>query len=542
MRRRIRTTCTASIVGMGLLLSLSVGAQQTKQEVGASPTAQAHFDVQEFRVLGNSLLSRRTIESAVYSFAGPGRTAADVQAARSALEDAYRAAGYGAVFVDVPEQDVTQGVVRLKVTEGKLDRVRVVGAQYFSARDIKSAIPAATSGMSPHVPSLQSQLSSLNQVTRDRAVTPVMKMGRTPGTVDLDLRVVEDLPLHGSLSVNDRYTADTSRSRIGASLSYDNLLQRAHSIALQYQVSPEEPSETQVWAATYALPIPDTGWLLALYAVRSDSDVAAIGALSVLGKGRIQGVRAIRRLPGNARFSQSLTLGLDHKDFLEDIRLDVSNGLLTPIEYWNASLLYSGALRGESTNSSFDLGLGLGPRRLGTTAQEFADKRFKGRSNYWYLRSNIRHTRNLPTGFSVAGRLSWQYAPAPLISNEQFSMGGAESVRGYLEAQEFGDYGFSASLELHSPSLLKYIGGGAKALDLFAFYDVGVTSIHDPLPENGVRAAQTDRFDLASVGLGLRFLGYHGLDLALDWAYPLVSADTVDAGDDRLHFDVRYNF
>ena len=120
----------------------------------------------EIRVLGNSKLPALAVETAVYPYVGPGKTIEDVEAARQALEASYRLAGYSTVYVDIPEQTVDDGIVRLKVTEGRLARVRIEGAKYFSARRIRAALPGATAGEVPNIPELQRDLASAQH--RDR--------------------------------------------------------------------------------------------------------------------------------------------------------------------------------------------------------------------------------------------------------------------------------------------------------------------------------------------------------------------------------------
>ena len=137
--------------------------------------AAAQFDVMEYRVLGNTLLPNPSIERAVYPFLGPGKTFADIESARQNLEQIYRDAGYGTVFVDVPEQQVDGGIVRLRVTEGKLDRVHVTGARYYSNGRIRQSLPALTQGAVPNLPEAQAQLASLNRLSADRSVVPVLK-------------------------------------------------------------------------------------------------------------------------------------------------------------------------------------------------------------------------------------------------------------------------------------------------------------------------------------------------------------------------------
>ena len=80
-----------------------------------------------------------------------------------------------------------------------VDRVRTQNTRYFSNRWIRESLPELQAGNVPRLPELQAELAALNARTPDLAVTPVLKAGRTPGTVDINLKVVDTLPLHESL-------------------------------------------------------------------------------------------------------------------------------------------------------------------------------------------------------------------------------------------------------------------------------------------------------------------------------------------------------
>src|SRR5580698_3127814 len=179
---------------LGMLFCLTVGSPAAS---AAPAKPDATFDIDEFRVLGTSALPQTSIERAVYPFLGPNRGIETVKQAADALEKAYKDAGYGAVYVDIPEQEVSEGLVRLKVTEGKLEAVHVRGERYYSRRQILAALPALQTGTSPDLPVLQQELAALNSRTPDRQVTPVLKAGSEPGSVDVDLDVKDSLPLHG---------------------------------------------------------------------------------------------------------------------------------------------------------------------------------------------------------------------------------------------------------------------------------------------------------------------------------------------------------
>ena len=527
------------LVVSGICAAQEAGTAATAAEPATA--APEVFDVMEYRVLGVAKLDVREVERAVYPHLGPAKTVADIEQARAALELAYRNAGYGTVFVDVPEQDVNEGVVRLRATEGRLDRIRITGAHHFSANDIREAVPSATRGAVPDLPALQSELASLNGQTRDRAVVPVLKAGRTPGTVDLELKVDDHLPLHGGFDVNDRYTAETSELRAGAQFSYDNLFQARHSLSVQFQTAPQEPDESRVFAATYAMPLGEGGRSLAFYAVDTDSAVTAIGALSVLGAGRIYGARFIQPIPEVGELFSSFSLGVDYKDFSEDIQIDPETGLSTPISYPLWSLAYQGATKTEFSKLGFSMMVGFGTPRLGASAQEFADRRYLASPSFMYLRGSFNYEHQLPWGFTGVLRAAGQFTPQPVVPNEQFSIGGADSVRGYLESAQLGDYGYSSTFELRTPGLLSRLGEHAPFLQLLAFFDAGVVRIQEPIRDLDGNATQTTHFDLSSYGIGMRAAAA-GFEASLDYATPLVPSGTTLDGDSRIHFGVRYGF
>ena len=502
----------------------------------------APFDILEYRVEGNTVLAPSLIETVVYPHLGPGKGIKDVEAARTVLEKAYHDSGYLTVFVDIPEQEVKAGLVRLRATEGKVERLRVVGARYFSPGRIKSITEQLDEGSVPYWPEVQKGIAQVNS-SPDRRVTPILRAGRSPGTVEAELKVDDQLPLHGSLELNDRYSANTSRTRLSANARYDNLWQREHSLTLGYQTSPQEPSESSILSATYLAPL--AGRYLAVYGVHSESDVGAVGDVNVVGKGDILGLRYIWPLRGLPDWNHSLTLGMDYKDFQESTAVQGADQINTPISYLSFSLAYSGTLKGEGGSTQLGAALNFGVKGLadeviectpGVFVNEFACKRYLGRPNYMILKLSGLHTRDLGGGWSLMGKAQAQLASGPLISNEQFAAGGADSVRGYPESTALGDDGIQGGLELLAPNQGPRLSTGITLLQPLVFVDAARLRVQDALP------AQTDRYTLASAGLGLRLKALGGLLMDLDVARPFTNAGQVRKGDTRLHFRLAYEW
>jgi len=507
------------------------------QPAGAQPATEPAeagkdqtFPVMEYRVLGNTSLPVIDVERAVYPFLGPQRAMKDIEAARAELEKIYHEKGFGTVFVDIPEQNVSDGIVRLHVTEGRLRKVTVSGERYFSGREIKAQVPSAQQGTVPNLPQVQKELNALNTQTPDRFVAPVLRAGPVPGTVDLDLKVQDHVPFHGSIEVNNQRTPDTKPLRALATLSYDNLFADLDHFGLQYQGSPQDRSEVQVGVISYIAKVGASG-LLSFSFIDSDSNVATLGTLGVIGKGKIVGVHYTQTLQASQAGSQSLTFGGDYKDMTQSIETAPDSSLDSPVAYINWSAGYSASMRAGAKLWGFDLTSNFGIRGLANRDTDFANKRYNASPDYFYLRSDLSMLTNLPWHFTGLIRLSGQYSAEPLISNEQFTVGGVDTVRGYLEAEDLGDLGGHATVQLNSPELSLF--GKRLRLTTFTFFDAARVSTIDPLPGEPINAA------LRSAGAGLNLIFLDQFTGVLIWADPLVDGLRTSRGDSRLLFSVK---
>lgn len=516
----------------------TVGAQAAsnvmpdKAEVSAS-AAQPRFDVLDYQIEGNTVLDDETLEKAVYAFLGPDKTVEDAEAARASLESAYRKAGYPTVVVAIPEQDVNAGAVRIDVVEGRIETLYVSGSRYYALGKIRDGVPALSEGQVPHMPQVQEQMSSLAQQATDRNVTPIFRAGSTPGKMEVELRVKDELPLHGNIEMNSRNSEYTSYSRLAASLRYDNLWQKFHSASLQYQVSPQESEEVEVWSGTYVLP---SGWAdtkLALYGIGISSNTQLgvnVGGLSVVGAGSIYGARLLKPLPGFTGFLQNLTAGFDYKSFDQQSGQRNSN----PISYATFMAAYEGSWRGAIYMSVLNLATHFSFRGLGNDVDQFARKH--GNANFLYLTADAKHQQLLPWDFRLQARLGGQASSSALISNEQFSAGGPLSVRGYHQTQLLGDHGVNLSFELHSPRLLPDDWEGVQNLRLLGFFDWASLWTNAPIAPTSHSAR------LASSGLGLRAQWFKHFIGELDWSYPFYGQNTIEAGQQRIDFRMLYEF
>jgi hemolysin activation/secretion protein len=241
-------------------------------------------------------------------------------------------------------------------------------------------------------------------------------------------------------------------------------------------------------------------------------------------------------MPSADGFFQSFSLGIDRKDFGEDLKVGGA-GISSPIEYYPLSANYAATWLHEKTafteaNASLTYGL----RGLGSNQSDYSAKRFGSNGSFVILKGDVSHTRDLRNGSQLFGKLQGQLADKPLINTEQFSGGGLSTARGYLESTALGDNALFATAEYRTPSLF----GKADAKDaendnpdewrFHAFVDAGALSIYDALP------GQTKTSFLVSTGLGTRMRYRKHFNSSLDLAIPLHEIPPVEQGDIRVTF------
>ncbi|HEX7853765.1 MAG TPA: ShlB/FhaC/HecB family hemolysin secretion/activation protein [Sphingobium sp.] len=536
----------ASSIGV-LAATLAMGAPMAAQAQMANsgavssadqPTAQ--FDIRAFQVRGNTVLSPDKVERAVYPFMGPGRSEADVESARAALQKAFEDAGYVAVSVSVPEQAVDSGILMLEVQPQAIGQLLVEGDTGHADR-VKAQAVSLVPGTTPNITAFQRDVIAMNQKA-SRRVTPELKAGVAPGTLDVVLKVEESSAWHASAELNNFSSAATTDLRAAATIRYDDMWGRGDSLSLSVQTAPQRRDDGTVFSGNYLMRL-GQGTQLMLYGVHSDSDIAVVGGTSVIGKGNIAGVRLIQSLGTGEGFYHALTVGADWKDFSEDLRLG-SDRTSIPIKYLPVTLSWRGDWSSDRRVSSVTLSGIFGTRGIGTPGgfstdgcvvdvAHFDCKRYQAQPNFIILKSEAETTLNLKGGLQFNARFAGQWSPDPLIANEGFSLGGMGNVRGYYETESLADYGFAYQGELRSPNLGEVFKlSSLDEMRFHGFWDIGLGRIHQPLD------GQQSRFKLMSIGGGARIKLLKYLNGAVDVGTPLFSGPESKSGDIFARFRI----
>lgn len=537
----------------GWLLLLSGLAQQ------AGAQEDERFEIRRFAVEGNTLLPAGRVAELTAPFAGKGRVYGDVQRALEALEGAYRRAGYNTVQVHVPEQELTQGIVRLVVSEGTIGKVTVSGNRRFSTANVRAGLPALQEGAVPNA-RLLSENIQLSNDNPAKQVVVTLGVGADDKTIDAKVSVAEDDPQKFVVSYDNTGTKATGRSRTGIAYQHANLFDRDHLLTLAYTFSPDAPAgvKVDIYSFAYRLPLYALGDSIDVIYGNSNVDTPSAQAtgFGLAGKGEVAALRYNHYFPRQGEFSAKLSLGLDYKYF--NTRCSI-NGVPQPIDpplpalpsctpYTTRpiSATYAGQWQGVGAMADYSLGLAynlpLGSRyrysggfdRYSTIANRPVSDHFT------ILRLGASYMTTLFTDWQARMAFAGQYSNNGLVPGEQFGMAGSNAVRGFGERAVTADIGHLANLEAYTPDFAKAlrIPGNLRGIlfyDLARGRNLGVAS---------ATAATAARLGIAAGGLGLRYNFQKDVSVRADVAEVTKAgpAGTESRGDWSGHVNMLFSF
>jgi hemolysin activation/secretion protein len=589
-------------------------------EAAADPTAGGKtnapgLEVAGYLVEGNTVLPDDQLDGIFSKYTGPAISIDQIRAALGELQLTYREYGYVTVGVALPRQQVTNGIIRVQVTEGRLGEITVVGNRHFSSDNVRRALPGLATNELPNTKWLQPEIDRAN-ANPDRQIYPKILPGAIPGTSTLMLQVEDQLPLHGHLELNDKATPDTPRTRIDSALQYNNLWQLNHQVGIGYTFSPQamkpdneglrfyDQPAVASYSGYYRIPLgaptslrqtyehmpanfgydeathrfnlpPLTGSPeFIVYASRSTTDTGArygpvstfvdTATLSVTSQDAERDPSATANI--GARFifpfrewhgiQSSFSAGFDFKSYrlqtfvtnfvteTQPSNPPPNNILVVTNSTYNAnSAVYAPLTVGWSGtrfdalgSSSFGLNGSLYLAMLSSSdasIQALAGSTEAG-GNYATLNFNLGREQKLPWNWSLLARANGQWSSKPLISNEQFALGGVSSVRGYYEGDEEGDSGWSASLEMRTPFLQTQVATITDFVPTWlrgsVFVDYGQRYLLDPAP--GVSRVRS----LMGSGFGLSANINNHLEARVAVAWPMFDSPNTHAGLPFVHF------
>jgi len=455
----------------------------------------------------------------------------------------YQKRGYINSIAIIPDQKVIDGIIHIKVIEGRLTSIQIFDNKHVSTTYIIDRLEPVMEkkGRILNVyeleKSLQECIPLLTRNPRIKKIENRLMPGISMGEATLEIHVKEERIMQLKLNANNHHSP--AIGSYCAEIGFRHLNPLGFGDAIHFQYGMTEGLDDM--AFNYHFPITTRASLI-LAADRSESVIIVdpIDQFDITNE--------------VTRFSMGLKWPffqrLSHK-FSMTVRLERLHSKTTiegnnPLE-----------LGGADENGESDLCIAhcihewihrsnnqiLGIRSTASFGLDAFDATINdngpdGRFATWLIQTQyLRHLDYWDS--EIIARLDVRYSNKQLMPSQKFALGGAESVRGYRENRMTSDDGQLFSFQVQKPLIRLPISGLSQTTeDGFligaCFFDYG--SAHnvddvDPTPNN-----------ISSIGTGLHWHINSGIFAKIYWAYALRDLEKPeqdDIQDDGIHFQLQ---
>lgn len=496
-------------------------------EVASGQGAEPRFLLREVLFEGNDLFTDEALRAIAAPWLDQPVTRGDLETLRLTLTRHYEEAGYPNSGALLPGQHIHDGRVTYRIVEGRLSEVRVTGSGDLHPDYVGNRILMGLADRPLHTPALAERFQLLLTDPLIERLHGTLRPGGHPGESLLDLSVTRARPYSFALQL-DNYRAPSTGAEAGRLIgSYRNLTGWGDALSLEVARS------QGAWEGDIAWSIPinarDTRLGLSYSRVQSSVVEEPLHQVDIDSRANIWALNIDHPLRRSATERLGLSGGLERRDSQtwllgrgEPLSLGVESDGRSNLSVLRLAQDYS--LRSPDSSfaarSTFRIGLDA---FNATRHEELPDGRFVS----WVMQ--LQQAWRWETGGQLILRGDFQWANERLLPLEQFSVGGAASVRGYRENQLLRDQGYFVSAEYRHPIDLD---SSEHLLHWVVFSDAGAA---------WNRGERNETSRLWSVGIGLRW-DWGPLHLTADWGHALESVPKpfeVNLQDDGLHLGLR---
>lgn len=422
------------------------------------------------------------------------------------ITDHYRRAGYLLSYAMVPPQDVKAGIARIVVVEGRISQVQIEGDD--ASRPAIEAIARPLIHVGPlRTPELERAIGLIRDF--NGVIVSDVSLARSPDDpAQHSLKILLRRDRARALAyLDNRGTDPAGRLRFYSSMSLASLITPGDQLRVDLFAIPGRHYRYTYGLVAASVPIGGDGWKLGISASAGDNGQRSSGNRI---DGRSTNLAAQLSYPivrgrsltlvGKVSLNDWRSVGDEDHDRNQRDRLRVARiGL--DISNENIS-----RLTGEIAISH---GLGFG--NMTRVGDPLASRPDAG-GRFTKAAFTVQLSHPLSDRVTVQGIVAGQISDRPLLSAEEFALGGNRLGRAFDFNEVTGDRGAAAGLELaYRLDGLKNI---IDRLELFGFVDAGVAG------QNGSNSGLPKSRSLASAGVGSRF-SMAGISFSAEIGVPL---------------------
>ena len=486
--------------------------------------------VKQFAVVGSTVFSATELAEVLKPFTNRPISFAELLEVQTTVTQLYFDQGYLTSGAFIPPQTLQDGTVTIEVIEGQVEEIEISGLERLNSSYIRSRIESGI-----QTPLNQNQLFQYLQLLQlnplIERLSANLTAGTRPGLSRLEIEVEEAPAFFAQLSADNLRSPSVGTVRLQATTSHNNLTGFGDRLNVTYYRT--EGSDT-LDDLSYTIPINSKNGTISLRHRHTSSEIIEEPFNEIDIDTNYRTYEISFRQPIYQTPSREIALGLtgsveESKTTLLGEPFPGSIGAEDDGEINISSLRFFQEYASRSTTdvfvarSEFYLGINV----FGATVNNQAPD-----GRYFSWRGQAQYLRLLAPETVFLIRSDIQLAPISLFPQEQFSLGGGLSVRGYRQDVLLADNGVFISSEFRFPILR--VRNWDASLQLTPFVDFGTVWNSNEL--------ELIEDTLSSVGVGLRFQVGSRFSAQLDWGIPILDID--NNGDslqeEGIYFYLRY--
>lgn len=409
------------------------------------------FLIDKVDLTGNTLLDYRKKSKVISPYLQQCLTLNDMQEIAKSITNNYIEKGYVTSQAIIPEQDLSNHKLVIKIIEGRIKDISINGV---SSRLIDIIFPSFKEKIL-NLRDLEHGLEQLNRLTTAQYtldIQPSDSVGYSSVTIN---RKAKKLPLKNRLTIDNSGTETTGKILLTNTTTIDSLFGLGEQWIFSLKTNTDFPYTHYSRAYTASVNIPYGYWFYQYQLSHSSSSYSFQDNQKYIykNKNKDQQFDISRLVYRDNKQRVTLKGTLKHKKAktqLAQQKLLINSPTLTSLSFspeYTLSL-HNGYL---IINPTAEFGISL----LGATPDYIADN--SPRSHYRKLSLNLSYQYLLTEQFSYLTSFHSQYTPDNLYGSEKIAIDGIKAVRGYKETNFNANNGFYWRNEINISPITSFL-------------------------------------------------------------------------------------
>lgn len=471
---------------------------KTEKENKPLPSLEK-FYLSTFKFSSSDVVDQAALSVLLSDYCAREVSFADLQQAAETVTKYYRNRGHLVAVAYFPRQEITAGIVEMKILLGSIDSISIDNQSRLRLPLAQTFLKGVQVGGKVHENSLVAALNNLNDLPGITAAG-ILEPGHNIGGTELTVVLKSGQPVENIIYTDNYGGKYAGRYRYGMQTIINEPFRNGDKFVVGGMLSNEAMKN---YSFVYEAPLAASGSRLGISFGRTDYTLGDyFDLIGAVGTARTLGLYGSTPLINQTGRKVNFIYGYDKRHLTDELRLfGSSKQKSSDTFHWGLA----GHDRTKHSYTGYSAVYYQGMMHM-DNAEAQADNKYSDiEGAFSKITTDINHIRRLGNVTDLHLNFHNQLTNRNLDGSEQFYLGGANGVRAYPQGEAGGDSGYQATAELRYAT-------SVPGLSLAVFTDIGEVQVRKDgqLGDNHRK--------LAGWGLGIQYARVNDFFLRVDYA------------------------